>query len=239
MIRKVDHKKMGRSTYLDWLDTHFHFSFAEYYNPDNISFGMLRVVNDDIVQPGTGFDMHPHKNMEVVSYVIEGELTHGDSFGNIGVLHRGDAQYLSAGTGAWHSEHATGEGVTRFLQIWTLPNKIGVTPNYGDYHFPWEDRENKWLHIVSGSEGNAPIKIHQDMDMHVLSLDANKEIGFEVGPERQAYLVQIEGSANVNGEELVMRDGLESIEESLKIKTHEKSHFIVFEMSKIDLSEFH
>lgn len=232
MIRKIDHTKMGRSTYLDWLDTHFHFSFAEYYNPDNINFGALRVINDDLVKPGTGFDTHFHKNMEVVSYVIDGELSHADSIGNKKALHRGHVQYMSAGTGIWHSEHSTSATTTRFLQIWIIPEENELPPNYGDFMFPWEDRENKWLQIVSSQNGNAPVKINQDVNIHVLSLDAEKEINFEVSEGRQAYLVQIEGSANVNGTQLVMRDGLESVEERLQIRTNEKSHFIVLEMEK-------
>src|SRR5690554_6732108 len=104
MLRKIDNTKMGRSN-LGWLQSIFHFSFAEYYNPNNINFGVLRVINDDIIAPNTGFDMHPHRDMEIISYVIDGELTHEDSMGNKGALTRGQVQYMSAGTGVYHSEH--------------------------------------------------------------------------------------------------------------------------------------
>lgn len=231
MLRKIDNTKMGSSD-LGWLKSKFHFSFAEYYNPSNINFGVLRVINDDLVEPGTGFDTHPHRDMEIISYVIDGELTHGDSMGNKRTLSRGHVQYMSAGTGVFHSEHNLGEETLRFLQIWILPDKNGYEPNYGDYKFEWNDRKNKWLNIVSSKEGNAPIKVNQDSNIFVLELDKGKEIEFKVGEGRQAYLVQIEGISDINNIIVNMRDGLEIIEEDIKIKAIETSHFLVIEMNK-------
>ena len=231
MLRKIDHEKMGTSN-LGWLRSLFHFSFAEYFNPDNMGFGVLRVINDDLISPDNGFDMHPHKDMEIVSYAIDGELTHGDSMGNKKTITRGQVQYMSAGTGVYHSEFNLGVETARLLQIWILPERKGHTPNYGDFRFKWEDRENKWLHIVSPIEGNADIKIHQDANIHVLALDKGKEIGFPVGKGRQAYLVQIEGASSINGVELHMRDALESVEEDIIIKAIEQSHFLIIEMKK-------
>lgn len=210
----------------------FHFSFAEYYNPSNLNFGTLRVINDDLVQAGTGFDTHPHRDMEIISYVVNGELTHGDSMGNKNTLYRGHVQYMSAGTGVLHSEHNFGSEISRFLQIWILPDKKGYEPNYGDYKFNWNDRKNKWLHIVSSKEGNAPIKINQDSNVFVLELDKDEEIDFNVGDDRQAYLVQIEGTSDINNIVLNMRDAAEITEEAIKIKALETSHFLVVEMKK-------
>lgn len=204
MIRIVDSRKMGRSE-LGWLHSLFHFSFAEYYNPENIQFGTLRVVNDDQIEPGKGFDTHPHSNMEIISYVVDGVLTHRDSMNNQRELTRGQVQYMSAGTGITHSEYNLTEGISRFLQIWILPDKKGYQPNYGDYRFDWADRENKWLHIVSGEGGDAPVKIHQDMDIFVLSLDAGRELDYTSKDGRQAYLIQIEGTGQVNGHSLSIR----------------------------------
>ncbi len=231
MLRRIDNTKMGSSD-LGWLKSKFHFSFARYYNPDNINFGTLRVINDDLVKQGTGFDIHPHRDMEIVSYVVEGELTHGDSMGNKNTLSRGHVQYMSAGTGVLHSEHNFGNDTLRFLQIWIFPDKEGYEPNYGDYKFNWDDRKNKWLNIVSSKEGNAPIKINQDSNIFVLELDKDKEIDFKVGKNRQAYLVQIEGTSNINDIILNMRDALEITEEDIKIKALETSHFLVVEMRK-------
>lgn len=158
MIKRIDSTKMGSSD-LGWLKSKFHFSFAEYYNPLNMNFGNLRVVNDDLVSAGEGFDFHPHRDMEIISYVIDGELTHGDSMGNKNTLSRGHVQYMSAGTGVLHSEHNLGSETLRFLQIWIYPDKKDYAPNYGDQKFNWDERKNKWLNIVSSKEGNALIKI--------------------------------------------------------------------------------
>lgn len=230
MIKVIDHQKMGRSE-LGWLHSLFHFSFAEYYNPNNIQFGNLRVVNDDRIEPGTGFDTHPHKNMEIISYVVDGELTHKDSMGNQRQLTRGQVQYMSAGTGVLHSEFNLTDQVSRFLQIWILPDKAGYAPNYGDYRFAWEDRENHWLQIVSSMQGDAPVKIHQDMNIFVTSLEIGMQLEYRLEKGRQAYLIQIEGSGNVNGNNLLTRDAAEITKEQvLTITANEKSHFILFDM---------
>ncbi|MGO3751784.1 MAG: pirin family protein [Peptoniphilaceae bacterium] len=231
MLRKLDNKNMGRSD-LGWLRSVFHFSFSEYYNPENINFGVLRVINDDLVKPNTGFGPHPHRDMEIVSYVVNGKLTHKDSMGNESTITRGHAQYMSAGTGVVHSEENFGDETLRFLQIWIFTNKNNLTPNYGDYRFNWEDRKNKWLQIVSSVDGDAPIKINQDANINVIELDKGKEIDFTVANNRQAYLVQIEGQSEINGIELNMRDGLEIVEENIKIKSKETSHILVVEMEK-------
>ncbi len=231
MLKRIDNTKMGTSD-LGWLKSKFHFSFAEYYYPRNISFGTLRVINDDLVRANTGFGKHPHKDMEIISYVVDGELTHGDSMGNRRTLQRGEVQYMSAGTGVMHSEHNLGDKILRFLQIWIIPDKSGYEPNYGDYAFKWDDRANKWLNIVSSRNGNAPIKINQDSNISVVELDENREIDFNVGPGRQAYLVQIEGSSDINGITLLERDALEIIEEGIRIKAAEKSHILVVEMKR-------
>jgi len=168
--------------------------------------------------------------MEIISYVVDGELTHQDSMKNKNTLKRGEVQYMSAGTGVYHSEYNQGNQTLRFLQIWIMPDKAGYTPNYGDYKFAWEERKNQWLQIVTGSKGKAPIQIHQDANIYVVELDKDNEISFQVDAGRQAYLVQIEGSSMINQESMNPKDGLEAIEEDLKIKAAEKSHILVIEM---------
>ena len=231
MIKTIDHKKMGISEQ-GWLHSIFHFSFAEYYNPNNMNFGALRVVNDDIFDAGNGFGTHPHQNMEIVSYVIDGVLTHKDSMGNQRELTRGQVQYMSAGTGITHSELNLTKDPARFLQIWILPDAKGYTPNYGDYRFDWNERVNKWLHIVSGEQGNAPIKIHQDMNIYVVELDAGNSMKHTLADGRQAYLIQIEGNGEINGQPLYAKDAAEIIDESITIKAKDKSHYILFDMVK-------
>lgn len=233
MFRKIESENMGSSN-LGWLKSKFHFSFAEYYNPDNINFGVLRVINDDLVEPNTGFDLHPHRDMEIISYVVDGELTHEDNMGNKNTLGRGHVQYMSAGTGVYHSEHNFGKNILRLLQIWIFPDKQGYAPNYGDYKFNWDDRKNKWLHMVSSKEGNAPIKINQDANIYSIELEQGKEINFPVNKGRQAYLVQIEGISTINTVELSDRDGLEIVEEDILVKAKKTSHFLIIEMKKQD-----
>jgi quercetin 2,3-dioxygenase len=231
MLKKIESKNMGASNH-GWLRSKFHFSFAEYYNPNNIQFGVLRVINDDLVEPQKGFGIHPHRDMEIISYVVNGELTHGDSMGNKNTITRGQVQYMSAGTGVLHSEYNLGEDTLRFLQIWIFPVQNGLTPNYGDFRFKWEDRKNKWLQMVSELNGNAPIKINQDANIYSLELEQGKEISFPVKEGRQAYLVQVEGTSVMNDIELSDRDGMEIVEENIVIKAVETSHILMIEMKK-------
>ena len=234
MVRYIDHKNMGRSFH-GWLDSHFHFSFADYYNPENIKFGALRVINDDLVQPGTGFDMHPHANMEILSYVVDGELTHADSMRNQQTLGRGQVQYMSAGTGVFHSEHNRGKDLLRFLQIWILPDGKGHKPNYGDFRFNLEDRENKWMPIAASAnndDSKAPIRVHQDINAYATILKDGHSLDFRIAEGRQAYLVLIEGEADVNGVNLRQRDGLEIVEEDISITPKDSAHILVIEMAK-------
>lgn len=234
MLRHIDSKKMGRSM-IGWLDSRFHFSFAEYFNPENVNFGALRVINDDLVQPGTGFDLHPHKNMEILSYVVDGRLTHADSLGNRETLTRGQVQYMSAGTGVIHSEHNLSDERLRFLQIWILPDAEGYRPNYGDHRFEFGERENRWLPIAAqygDRASEAPISVHADVNVYAAMLDGGKSLDFKVGPGRQAYLVLIEGAAEINGLKLQMRDGLEIVEEDITITPEDSAHVLVIEMKK-------
>ena len=230
MIRRLPVEKMGESN-LGWLRSKFHFSFAEYYNEKNINFGVLRVINDDYIAPGTGFPTHPHRDMEIISYVIEGKLTHKDSMGNESTLERGEVQYMSAGTGVTHSEYNKHAEDTRILQIWVLPDRKGHTPNYGEHKFKYEDRIGKWLHFVSSKEGDAPIKVNQDVNFYVTEIEAGKEMDFEVKEGRQAYVVQIEGKSEINSTMMNPRDGMETIGESLKIVSLEKFKLLLMKLT--------
>lgn len=234
MLRAVESGTLGRGMH-GWLDSHFHFSFANYYNPENINFGALRVWNDDIVLPGTGFDTHPHQNMEIISYVVAGELSHADSMGNEQVLKRGQVQYMSAGTGITHSEYNHGDVPLRFFQIWIFADKDGHAPNYGDYRFIWEDRVDKWMPMVTGldnTESVAPIKIHQDVNAYATALSAGKSLAFEVAGGRQAYLVVAEGKARISGIGLHARDAIEITEEDIIVDALEDAHIVIIEMAK-------
>lgn len=230
MIKVIKRETMGRSDW-DWLHSQFHFSFAQYYNPDNIQFGALRVVNDDEFDAHGGFDTHPHENMEIISYVVDGQLTHKDSLGNGHTLGRGDVQYMSAGTGITHSEFNHTENPLRFLQIWILPDAEGYAPNYGDHRYLWEDRVGKWLRIASGTQGASPVIIHQDMEVSVAVLEPGETLHYELAPGRQAYFIQIEGESILSGQMLSPRDAAEiTDEEKLVVEAQTPSHVILFDM---------
>lgn len=234
MLKKLPKENMGTSN-LGWLESRFHFSFAQYRNPNNINFGVLRVLNDDIVHPKSGFDTHPHSNMEIISYVVNGEITHKDSMGNSETLKRGEVQYLSAGDGIYHSEHNVHKSEDlRLLQIWIIPPFAGLPRLYGSKRFEEIDRKNTLLNIVSSQEGTADIKIYQDVNIYVSELEINKSLEFEIKEDRQVYFVQIEGSSNINEITLNAGDAMEIVDiEEIEIKALENSHFLFIEMAKV------
>ena len=234
MLKKLSKENMGTSN-LGWLESRFHFSFAEYRNPNNMNFGVLRVLNDDIVHPESGFDTHPHANMEIISYVVNGEITHKDSMGNSETLKRGEVQYLSAGDGIYHSEHNLHKSDDlRLLQIWIIPPKAGLPRLYGSKRFEENERKNKLLNIVSSTDGNADIKIYQDVNIYVSELEIKKSLDFEIKENRQVYFVQIEGSSNINEITLNAGDAMEIVDiKKIEIKALENSHFLFIEMAKV------
>ena len=234
MLKKLPKENMGTSN-LGWLESRFHFSFAEYRNPNNMNFGVLRVLNDDIVHANSGFDMHPHSNMEIISYVVKGEITHKDSMGNAETLKRGEVQYLSAGDGIYHSEHNIHKSDDlRLLQIWIIPPKAGLPRLYGSKRYEEKDRINKFLNIVSSTDGTADIKIYQDINIYVSELEIDKSLEFEIKENRQVYFVQIEGSSNINEITLNAGDAMEIVNiEKIEIKALENSHFLFIEMAKV------
>ena len=234
MLKKLSKENMGKSN-LGWLQSRFHFSFAEYRNPANVHFGVLRVLNDDIIKPKTGFDTHPHENMEIISYIVDGEITHKDSMGNSETLKRGEVQYLSAGDGIFHSEKNDSNADLRLLQIWIFPPKKGLPRLYGSHRYKEEERANKLLNIVSSQDGQSPIKIYQDIDIYVSEQDFGKTFEYEIKENRQVYFVQIEGKSLLNNNvELNFGDACEITNESvLKIEALEKSHFLFIDMKRL------
>jgi redox-sensitive bicupin YhaK (pirin superfamily) len=199
-----------------------------------MNFGVLRVLNDDIIHPSSGFDTHPHQDMEIITYIIKGEITHKDSMGNEETLRRGEVQYLSAGDGIYHSEHNLNEiEDLRLLQIWILPPKRGLPKLYGSHKFKAQDRQNRFLKIVSSQNGDAKIKIHQDVNIYVSELQKDNSLEFDIDQNRQIYFVQIEGSSLVNNIQLDFGDAIEIVDEKkLNIKPLSDSHFLFIEMKK-------
>lgn len=210
-----------------WLNTYHHFSFGDYYNPQRMHFGPLRVVNDDIIHAHEGFPKHPHQDMEIITYVIDGALTHGDSMGHEETVTRGQVQYMSAGTGVYHSEYNHGHEAVHLLQIWVLPDQKGHRPQYGDYRFEWADREDHWLRLV-GEEG--PIRIHQDVNFYVTYI-THGEMALTVDQNRQAYVIQVEGESQIDDVTLNTGDALE-VEYGDYVFKGTGSHLLVIEMRK-------
>lgn len=222
---------MGESD-LGWLQSKFHFSFANYYDQHNTNFGVLRVINDDIVQPHSGFDTHPHTDMEIVSYVLDGKLSHKDSMGYCSELQRGHVQYLSAGTGITHSEYNNEDSKLRLLQIWIYPNAKNLVPQYGEKKFDWFERVGKLMPIASGN-GNYPITINQDVHMDALWLQQGETFEYNLSSGRQCYVVLAEGQCTLNGLKMSFRDGAKvSCAETIAIETVTDSHFLFVEMAK-------
>lgn len=211
------------------IESIYHFSNANYYDPNNINFGKLRVFNDEVFKPGAGFDLHLHRNLEIITYVIEGSLTHKDSLNNYLTLKAGDIQHMSAGKGIYHSEFNEGDQDLKLIQIWILPEKRNLDPTHS--LFETKNLELNQLHKVASKE-DAPLLVNQDVNIYILRLEKDKEINFEVLESRQAYLVSIEGSSIINQIKVKDKDALEVIEENLSIKALTDSHFIIIEMKK-------
>lgn len=220
----------------DWLTTYHHFSFGEYYNPEKMNFGPLRVFNDDIVQPGTGFDFHPHNNMEIVTYLIDGELEHKDNYGNHGIIKPGEVQRMSAGTGIIHAEYNhSKEKPLRLLQMWIQTNKKNLKPTWEQHKFTKEQQLNKLLPVVvpEKSEAKDALKIHQDSTFYLSTITPQNTIQHTVSNGRMAYIFVINGKATINGKTLQTRDAITVQNENSVAITAKTQTEIIF----IDLPE--
>jgi quercetin 2,3-dioxygenase len=191
-----------------WLDTRHHFSFADYQDPARMNWGRLRVWNDDRIMPDAGFPPHPHADMEIITYVREGAVTHQDSLGNKGRTEAGDVQVMSAGTGIRHAEYNREPGVTTLFQIWIVPTQRGGEPSWGTRPFPKHDRSGRFVPLASGfAEDGEALPIRTDARVLGASLRAGETADYALGPQRHGYLVPAKGIVEVNGVTLHARDG--------------------------------
>ncbi|MFI5056831.1 MAG: pirin family protein [Candidatus Acidiferrales bacterium] len=197
-----------------WLNTYFTFSFAEYYDREHVQFRTLRVLNDDRIAAGAGFPEHPHRDMEIITYVLEGALAHRDSMGNGSVIRPGDVQYMSAGTGVTHSEfNASKTEPAHLLQIWMLPEKKGLKPVYGQKTFANAEKQGK-LRLVASPDGrDGSVTIRQDNELYATVLGAGESVRHELKPDRHAYVQVARGSVKLNGTQLQEGDGAAISEE--------------------------
>ena len=198
-----------------WLDSFHSFSFADYYDPEHMGFGPLRVINEDRVQPGQGFGTHGHRDMEIISYVLEGGLAHRDSMGNGSTLKPGDVQRMSAGTGVRHSEYnASDQEPVHFLQIWIEPAERNIEPSYQETHFDAGSKRGKLRLIASGDGRDGSVRIHQDASVYAALLDGAEKAEFQQRKGRRTYVHVVRGKVTVGGQPLAAGDALKSVGES-------------------------
>ena len=229
-IRKSDER--GHADH-GWLDTRFTFSFADYFDEEHIHFRTLRVMNDDRVAGGGGFPMHPHRDMEIVTYVLEGALEHRDSMGNGSVIKPGDVQYISAGTGVTHSEfNASKSDPVHLYQIWMMPDKRGHKPAYDQKTFSDADKRGK-LRLLASSDGrDGSVKIRQDNELYATVLGAGESVKHPLKPERHAYVQVARGSVTLNGKQLATGDGAAiSSEKSLELTGLDTAEVLLFDLA--------
>jgi quercetin 2,3-dioxygenase len=193
---------------LGWLKANHHFSFAGYYDPSRMHWGAIRVWNDDQIAAQSGFPPHPHDNMEIITYIREGAITHRDSMGNMGRTEAGDVQVMTAGTGVTHSEYNLEDGECRLFQIWIMPRAQGVAPHWDQRQFPKADRSGRFTVLASGHDDEGALSINADARVLGATLPSGETIGYDLADGRYAYLVAAKGTIRVNGIEAEARDGL-------------------------------
>ena len=215
-----------------WLDARWHFSFSDYNDPNNVSWGPLRVFNDDVVHPGGGFGMHPHKDMEIITYVLEGELEHRDTLGHREVVRPGEVQVMSAGKGITHAErNPSNEKPVHLLQIWIIPRTRGGEPRYEQRPFSSAARTNRLLPVVSGGDVADTITIDQDATVYVSSLNRGQRLAHAAKPNRHAYLFVTRGQVVVNGHIVETGDQLRAEDETtLTIDANEEAELILLDL---------
>ncbi len=215
---------------ISWLNTRFTFSFDQYYDPAHVQFRSLRVLNEDVIAPGQGFGMHPHRDMEILTWILEGSLQHRDSMGNSGVIRPGELQHMSAGTGVMHSEfNGSAKEPVHLLQIWILPERRGLKPSYEQLAFSDVGLRNQFA-LVAGPK--APLTIHQDANLHIARLDAGANATHKLASDRHAWVQVAKGAIVVNGTQLSAGDGASiSNEPEIRIEAAKASELLLFDLA--------
>ena len=232
MLTLRKHHERGHANH-GWLDTHHTFSFANYYDPRHMHFRMLRVINDDQVAPGYGFGTHPHQDMEIISYVVDGAIEHRDSMGHVSVLHKGEVQRMSAGTGLTHSEynHSQSERL-RFLQIWVIPAQKDLTPEYEQNNYLERLRPNELCLLVSADGRDGSVLIHQDLNLYTVHMTEDGALDYNIPNGRYTWLQLVNGAVTVNGQTMQTGDGLAVKDETnLAIISAQASELLLFDLA--------
>jgi len=229
MIQVRPSEERGRNK-LSWLDTHFTFSFDRYYDPEHVQFRSLRVLNEDVVAPGGGFPMHPHRDMEILTWILDGAIEHRDNTGGSGVIRPGELQHLSAGTGVVHSEfNPSKKDPAHLLQIWIVPERRGLNPEYEQLSFSDAQLRNQFS-LVAGPK--APVTVHQDANLYVARLDKGAEAKHNLATGRYAWVQVARGSVKVNGTQLKAGDGAAvSRETEIRAEAIERAEVLLFDLA--------
>lgn len=216
-----------------WLKSKHTFSFADYHNPSMMGFAKLRVVNEDWIEPAQGFGKHPHRDMEIVTYMIDGALEHKDSMGNGSVIRPGELQRMTAGTGIFHSEfNHSSEEQAHLLQIWILPEKSGLEPGYEQKLFPREEKHNQWRIVGSRDGRDGSLTIHQDVNLWSTVLDENVEISYTFDGSRRGFLQVVRGTVEIGGESLSAGDAVATQDQrAFTVRSLEESELLLFDMA--------
>ncbi len=216
-----------------WLKSKHTFSFADYHNPSMMGFGKLRVINEDWIEPGKGFGTHPHRDMEIVTYMVDGALQHKDSMGNGSVIRPGELQRMTAGTGVLHSEfNASETDKAHLLQIWILPEQNGLEPGYEQKLFPEEEKRNRWRLVASRDGRDGSLTIHQDINLWSTVLDGEESIDFGFEGRRRGFLQVVRGSVEIDGEPLEAGDAVAAVDQpALTVKATSNAELLLFDMA--------
>jgi redox-sensitive bicupin YhaK (pirin superfamily) len=216
-----------------WLESFHTFSFADYHDPEHMGFRSLRVINEDRVQPGQGFGRHSHRDMEIVTYVIEGALEHGDSLGTGSVIRPGDVQRMSAGTGITHSEYNGSKSqLVHFLQIWILPEHAGIQPSYEQKHFSESERAGRLRLVGARDARDGAVRIHQDVALYAGLLAAGQSVAHALAPGRHAWVQVVRGALSLDGTSLAAGDGVAISDESrVELAAREPSEVLLFDLA--------
>jgi len=220
-----------------WLKSYHTFSFADYFDPKHIEFGALRVINEDRVAPGAGFGTHGHRDMEIISYVLDGELAHKDSLGTGSTIRPGDVQRMSAGRGVMHSEfNASHEKPVHFLQIWIQPNERGIEPSYEQNYFPPDEKRGQLRLIASPDGSKGSVRIHQNAQIYAGLIDGEERASLAIGADRQVYVHVARGAVEVDGTTLTAGDGLKLVDATeLLLSRGQSAEVLVFDLPRVPL----
>jgi quercetin 2,3-dioxygenase len=215
-----------------WLDSYHSFSFGHYHDKDWMGYSVLRVINEDVIAPAQGFGMHSHQDMEIITYILQGELSHKDSLGNVEIIHQGHVQRMTAGTGITHSEfNASNDTPVHLLQIWILPNQLDLTPSYEDGFFTDEQKQNQWCLLVSEKGENNSLIVHQDMALYAAKLSEHEQLTYQLDAKRCAYLQVATGSVELNGQLLDAGDAVMLADnEAIVIKALHTAEILLFDL---------